>query len=161
MNISTFGSVFEQGIRLLQMVGVPVMAGLFIIGLMFLLTAGKNPFRKRIGYLMSIGFGIGVLAIAYLPAIIYTINGEASGKASEHESLEAVVSSSSFIGESFFTAIQYVMLPLAFSTFYMGVIIRLVAAKNPQRRRIGIGLMLFSPLVLGISHVIPITLTHL
>ncbi|MED0677062.1 hypothetical protein ABEV55_08465 [Aneurinibacillus thermoaerophilus] len=157
----SFGVLFEQAIRLLQLIGIPAMAGLFIIGLLLLLTAGKNPLRKRIGFIFTLGFGFGTLAVAYVPAIAYTVSGEAPQRATGHETLEGMVNSSSFIGESLFTAIQYTMIPLTFTTFYMGVIIRLLAAKNPQRRRIGIGFMMFSPIVLGMSYVVPRLITYL
>lgn len=155
VNTNAFQTVLEQAIRLLQLVGLPIMGVLLVVGLMTLLTSGKNPRRKRVGYTFTIGFSILTLLVAYLPAFIFFHSGDTPREATGNETIEGMVNSTAGIGEKLFTAVQYIASPLTFFVFVLGILIVLCAAKNPQRIRLGYGMMLFSPIVLGMSFVIP------
>lgn len=147
--------IMQQLVRLLQLVGLPVFAVLFIIGLLLLLTAGKNPIRKRRGYIFTIVFGIGSLLVAYLPVITHTFGNATPESVAQSEDITEMVDSASMIGTNLFQGIWYVSIPVVFTMFYMGMLIRTVAGKNPQRKRLGLGMMIFSPVVLGVAFVIP------
>ncbi|WP_214607717.1 hypothetical protein, partial [Mycobacterium tuberculosis] len=77
-----------QLVRLVQIVGIPIFGCLFGIGFILLLTAGKNPIRKRRGLLFVIFFGIGTFLVAYVPAIVHTFAGDAPGQASSAKTVE-------------------------------------------------------------------------
>ncbi|MFC5450658.1 hypothetical protein ACFPOG_20610 [Paenibacillus aestuarii] len=152
-------TVMEQLIRLLQLIGIPVMGVLFIIGFLVLLTSGKNPRRKRAGYIMTVAFGIGILIISYIPLLAYEYGGmrEATG----NETIDSMVNSSAGLGAVFFKGLKYAAVPLTFTMFYVGVLVALVAAKSPQRKRLGMGICILSPIALLIVFVIPLLLPHL
>ncbi|WP_433709118.1 hypothetical protein [Paenibacillus illinoisensis] len=147
-------SVF-QVVRLAQIVGIPVFAFLFGLGFLFLLTAGKNPIRKRRGLLFVITFGLGTFLIAYVPAIVHTFAGETPSQALSGRSVEQLVDSTAPIGTIIFNGLKWIAIPVTGTMFYIGIFVRLMAAKNPGRKRVGIGLVMFSPLTLGIVLLIP------
>ncbi|WP_158299634.1 hypothetical protein [Paenibacillus antri] len=153
--------LFEQVIRLLQLVGIPVMGVLFIVGFIILLTSGKNPRRKRAGYIMTIVFGIGILLVSYVPLLAYKYGGEAPKEATGDETIYSMVDSSAGLGSMFFTGLKYAAIPLTFTMFYIGIMIVLLAAKSPQRKRLGIGISLLSPITLAIVFLIPVLLPRL
>jgi hypothetical protein len=45
--------------------------------------------------------------------------------------------------------------------FYIGLLVRLLAGKDPARKRLGIGLAMFSPLTMAVVLVIPLLLPKL
>lgn len=150
-----------QVVRFVQLVGIPVMACLFGLGFIFLLTAGKNPMRKRRGMIFVIVFGIGTFLVAYVPAIVHTFAGDAPGQSSSGQSVEQLVDSAAPAGSIIFTALKYIAIPITGTMFYIGVFVRLMAAKIPGRKRLGIGLMMFSPLTLAVVILIPTLLPKL
>lgn len=154
--LSGFYVLIQQMVRLLQLVGLPVFAVLFIIGLLFLLTAGKNPIRKRRGYIFAIVFGIGALLIAYLPVITHMFGNSTPAAVDKNDDIVEMVGSAAILGPNLFKGVWYISIPVVFTMFYMGMLIRSVAGKNPQRKRLGLGMMIFSPLVLGAAYVVPI-----
>jgi hypothetical protein len=156
-----FTSLFEQFLRLLQLVGIPLMGSLFLIGLLLLLTSGKNPKRKRAGFVMTIFFFFGTLAVAYVPALVYTYQNETPLYVAEHKTVNDMVGGSTTIGNSLFKAIWYLAVPVCATIAYIGLVIRFETAKNPQRARIALGLIMFSPLVLGVAYFVPSLLSHL
>lgn len=160
MNLHAAQTVGEQAIRLIQLVGIPIAGALFIIGLLILLTAGKNPRRKRIGYTFTIGFGILMLLVAYIPSLSMVYMGDHL-KEAHGETIQSMVNSGSGIGNTIFKGIQYATIPTVFFTFHLGVVIRLFAAKSPQRARLGVGLMIFSPFVTLVAYAIPHLITKL
>lgn len=154
-------TVMEQLIRLLQLVGIPAMGVLFIVGALILLTSGKNPRRKRAGYIMTVVFGIGILIVAYVPLLAYEYGGDAPRTVTGNESIESMVDSSAGLGGIFFKALKYISVPLTFTMFYLGILVILLAAKSPQRKRLGIGISILSPLVLAVVFLIPLLLPQL
>ncbi|MBP1932027.1 hypothetical protein [Ammoniphilus resinae] len=155
VNTHAVQTVIEQAIRLIQLVGLPVMGVLLIIGLMILLTSGKNPRRKRVGYTFTIGFTILILLVAFIPAFFFFYYGDGPKAATGNESIEGMVNDTAGIGGILFKAVQYIASPLTFFVFVLGILIVLCAGKNPQRIRLGYGMMLFSPIVLGVAFAIP------
>lgn len=154
-------NAFYQLIRLAQMVCIPVFACLFALGFIFLLTAGKNPIRKRRGMIFVIVFGIGTFLIAYVPAIIHTFAGEAPSQTPSGNSVEELVDSTAPLGSIIFNALKHIAIPITGTMFYIGIFVRLMAAKNPGRKRLGIGLTMFSPLTMAVILVIPMLLPKL
>ncbi len=148
-------TVVEQFIRLLQLVGIPLFASLVVIGLLLLLTSGKNPRRKRAGYIMSIGFTIGVFTVAYVPLLTYHYGGDAPRTATGDETIHSLVDSSAELGSYIFNGLIYASIPLTFTMFYIGLIIMLTAAKSPQKKRLGLGVMIMSPLVQSVVFLFP------
>lgn len=148
------GELIEQAVRLLQIVGIPLMAFLCIIGFLILLTAGKNPLRKRLGYKFVIVFGIGILLIAYAPLLRYSY-APATPTEGNTDSVEEMVNSTINFGAYIFKGLWYASIPVVVTMFYTGMNVRFVVSKNPQTKRLGLGLMLFSPLVLAIAFVLP------
>lgn len=148
------GKVIEQAIRFLQIIGIPLMAFLCVIGFLILLTSGKNPLRKRLGYKFVIVFGIGILIIAYAPLLRYSYAPDTPVQGNT-DSVEGLVDSTMGFGSYIFKGLWYASIPVVVTMFYAGMNVRLVAGKNPQTKRLGLGLMMFSPLVLGIAFVLP------
>lgn len=146
--------VLEQAIRLLQVLGLPIFSVMVIVGLLLLLTAGKNPRRKKLGYVFVIVFGISALLVAYAPLIALSVS-EADVSSTGNESIEEMVDGSRTIGSSLFKGVWYLSIPVVFTMFYFGLLVRLSAAKNPMKKRLGLGMMLFSPVVLLITYVLP------
>jgi hypothetical protein len=161
LNLNAGQTVLEQAVRLLQLVGLPIIGVLLVIGFMILLTSGKNPRRKRIGYAFSIGFFILLLLDAYLPVFIFHYTGDTPHSATGRETIYGMVSSTGGIGDMLFTALKHISIPLTFMVFYIGILVALCAAKNPQRKRLGVGLMMFSPVVLGLTWLVPYIVTKL
>lgn len=145
----------QQIIRFIQIVGIPLFGFLLLIGLIILLTSGKNPHRKRKGFVMTIVSGIGVLAISYVPVLSYYWGQKRSENVTGNETIESMVDSSRSIGSFLFESIQKGSIPILFTVFYIGLIILLTAAKSPQKKRLGIGTMIFSPIVLGVVFIMP------
>lgn len=154
-------TAFYQVIRLAQLVCIPVFACLFALGFIFLLTAGKNPMRKRRGMIFVIAFGLGTFLIAYVPAIVHTFAGEAPSQTSSGQSVEQLVDSATPVGSVIFTALKYIAIPITGTMFYIGIFVRLMAGKNPGRKRLGIGLAMFSPLTMAVVLIIPMILPKL
>lgn len=148
-------TVFGQAIRLIQLVGIPLMGFLLVLGLIILLTSGKNPRRKRAGMIMTIGFSIGVFVISYVPLLAYRYGGDRPREATGNETVNNMVDSSAGFGSSLFTGLKYGSIPLVFTMFYVGMIIILTASKSPQKKRLGLGIMLLSPLVLTVVFILP------
>jgi len=144
---------FHQVVRLVQVIGIPVMVLLFLLGFVLILTSGKNPIRKRRGYIFIIIFGIGAFAVAYLPAIIhnYTVD-QPLQLTDKHKTVKDYVDSATPIGTILFNT--------GFM-FYAGVIVRFMAPKNPSRRRKGIGLVLFAPLTMFFVYIVPKILVYI
>jgi hypothetical protein len=155
-------TVMEQAIRLLQLVGIPVMGLLFLIGLLVLLTSGKNPRRKRAGFIMSLAFGIGILVVSYVPLLGYEyLSSDRPLEATGNETIESMVDSSTGIGDYLFKGLRYTAIPITFSIFYLGMLIMLLAAKSPQRKRLGLGMMILSPIVMSTVFALPYLLPRL
>ncbi|WP_408895243.1 hypothetical protein [Paenibacillus taichungensis] len=154
MHENIMQSVF-QVIRLAQIVGIPVFACLFGLGFILLLTAGKNPIRKRRGLLFVIAFGFGTFLIAYVPAIVHTFVGDAPNQTSTGQSVKQLVDSTMPFGSIIFNGLKWIAIPVTGTMFYIGIFVRLMAAKNPGRKRMGVGLVMFSPLTLGVVLLIP------
>lgn len=152
--------VVEQGIRLLQIIGIPLMTVLCIIGFLILLTSGKNPLRKRLGYRFVIVFGIGALLIGYIPLFRYRYYPDTPVQGNV-DSVEGMVNSTMNFGSYLFNGLWYASIPIVVTMFYIGMNVRLVAGKNPQTKRLGLGLMMFAPLVLGIAFMLPSLIGHL
>ncbi|WP_145949559.1 hypothetical protein [Paenibacillus sp. Y412MC10] len=153
-------TLFEQLIRLLQLVGLPLFSVLLVVGFLLLLTAGKNPRRKKMGYVFVLFFGIGALLIAYAPLIANAIGGSEPAPAQGDETITSMVDSAGGVGPKLFKAVWYVSIPVVFTMFYYGLLVRLSAAKNPMRKRLGLGMMIFSPIALLAAYVVP-ALTHM
>lgn len=153
---------FHQVVRLVQVIGIPVMVLLFLLGFVLILTSGKNPIRKRRGYIFIIVFGIGAFAVAYLPAIIhnYTVDQPLQLTA-KHKTVKDYVDSATPLGTILFNALFYIAIPITGFMFYAGVIIRFMAPKNPTRRRKGIGLALFAPLTMFFIYIVPKILIYI
>ncbi|GAA0854161.1 hypothetical protein ABER99_20590 [Paenibacillus glucanolyticus] len=147
--------LFEQLIRLLQIVGLPIFSVLLIVGFLLLLTSGKNPRRKKMGYVFTIVFGIGALLIAYAPLVAHSLGGMEFSQDQQNETVESMVDGAGTIGPSLYKGVWYISVPVVFTMFYFGLLVRLSAAKNPQRKRLGLGMMIFSPLVLLAAYLIP------
>ncbi|MDN4106174.1 hypothetical protein [Paenibacillus polymyxa] len=150
----------EQLVRLLQLVGLPIFTVLIIVGFLLLLTSGKNPRRKKTGYVFVVLFGSGALLIAYTPLIAHSFMGLGPQSAHVGDSVENMVNGAGSIGPQLFTGVWYISIPIVFTMFYYGLLVRLSAAKNPQKKRLGIGMMLFSPIVLLAAYVVP-KLSHM
>ncbi|MFS0558564.1 hypothetical protein [Brevibacillus sp. 179-C9.3 HS] len=160
--INGIGEFTEIAIRFLQMVGIPVLAVLTLIGLLTLLTAGKNPRRKRTGYIITIVFGICMLMVAYAPLLSYQMELTTKTLNVQNPNVhQRVDSTGGLIGSNLFKGLQYASIPITVTTFYLGFGIRLNAAGNPQRKRLGIGLLLFSPLTLVVVFLMPTLILRL
>ncbi len=147
--------LLEQLIRLFQLVGLPIFSVLMIVGFLLLLTSGKNPRRKKMGYVFIIAFGVLTLLIAYAPLLGHSIFGVKPLEANGDETVENMVDAAGEIGPMLFKGVWYVSIPVVFTMFYFGLLVRLSAAKNPQRRRLGLGMMIFCPVVLLAAYVTP------
>ncbi|QNR65109.1 hypothetical protein IAQ67_14390 [Paenibacillus peoriae] len=145
----------EQLVRLLQLVGLPIFTVLIIVGFLLLLTSGKNPRRKKMGYVFVVIFGSGALLIAYAPLIAHSFVGVESQSAHSGDSVENMVNGAGSIGPQLFKGVWFVSIPIVFTMFYFGLLVRLSAAKNPQKKRLGLGMMLFSPIVLLAAYIMP------
>jgi hypothetical protein len=163
-----FNNVMEavnQVVRLAQVVGIPVMGFLFALGFIFLLTAGKNPIRKRRGVVFLIVFGLGTFIVAYVPALMHTFAGDAPTEAQttmgSGKTVSELVNATQPFGTKIFTALKYVAFPITGTMFYVGVFVKLLAGKSPQRKRLGLGLAIFSPITMGLVLVIPLLLGKL
>lgn len=150
-----------QVVRLVQLVGIPVFSCLVGLGVILLLTAGKNPIRKRRGLLFVIFFGIGTFLIAYIPSIIHSFAGEAPSQSASGQTVEELVDSTVPVGSIIFNALKYIAIPVTWTMFYIGIFVRLLAAKDPARKRLGIGLVMFSPLTMVVVLVLPLLLPKL
>lgn len=159
--MNKFSLLLEQFVRLLQLVGIPLFGTMFVLGIVILLTSGKNPWRRRLGYIMTITCFFGVLGIAYAPAIVYMYENEVPIYLAKYKTVNTMVDGSTTVGNLLFKGLWYATVPICATIFYVGGIIRLQAAKNPQRTRLGWGLMMFSPIVLGVAYVVPSLLSLL
>lgn len=160
--IDSVGTLFEIGIRFLQMIGIPVMAVICLLGFLLILTAGKNPRRKRAGYILTIVFGLCMLLVAYMPLLSYQMEQTTKMTNAQNPDIhKRVDSTGGLIGRNLFLAMQYIAIPITFTTFYTGFGVRLNAAGNPQRKRLGIGLMIFSPITCALIFVMPYLVVRL
>lgn len=153
--ISGLGEVFNQFVRLLQIVGLPLFGGLFVIGLLVLLTAGKNPFRRRLGFVFSLGFGIGVLLVASVPLLTEYYSPDSPHEPTGEETVQGMVDSTTVVGGWVYETLERASLFIVIIMFYVGIQLWLKAARRPQQKRLGIGIVLFSPFILLIVHVLP------
>ncbi|MNW62689.1 hypothetical protein D3C74_408350 [compost metagenome] len=69
--------------------------------------------------------------------------------------MEHMVNGAGSIGPQLFKGVWFVSIPIVFTMFYFGLLVRLSAAKNPQKKRLGLGMMLFSPIVLLAAYIMP------
>jgi hypothetical protein len=151
----------HQLIRLAQLVLIPLFAFLFGIGWILYLTSGKNPIRKRRGMLLIIFSAFTTFSIAYIPAIVYTYAGEAPSETGTEATVEEWVDRTVPVAGILFNALKYIAIPVTGTMLYVGLLIRLLAGKNPSRKRLGIGMALLSPLTMAVVLLIPLLLPKL
>jgi len=154
-------NLIHQLIRLGQQLGIPVFIAVSLVGLLLMLTAGKNPIRKKLGLLLMIFFVLAAFAIAYTPSISNTITAGKSPTKAEYGSIKEAVDATQPVGATLFKALFYAAIPITGIMFYVGLIIRFVAGKIPARKRMGIGLMMFSPTAMIAIIVIPKLLKYM
>jgi hypothetical protein len=75
--------------------------------------------------------------------------------------VEEIVDRTVPVGGIIFNALKYVAIPITGTMFYIGLLVRLLAGKDPARKRLGIGLAMFSPLTMAVVLVIPLLLPKL
>jgi hypothetical protein len=148
-------TVLTQAVRFLQLVGIPLVAVHGVIGMLILLTSGKNPRRKRMGYVISIGSFIVTFLICYVPALVYYYGGDTPHQVTGKETIQGTVNSSAIIGENSYHMLQRISGITTFCVFVFGFFVVACAGKNPVRKRLGLGFMMFSPIVLALSYLLP------
>lgn len=138
--------VLNNGIRFIQLIFVPTFGFVFLLALFYLLYAGKNPFRKRAAYLMSMGGAIGMLLTLYLPLIITYINGDSLIKDPKgNPELRILVDSTTSYGSEVHHLFKIFFEPMIFIGALLGILFWLTAAKNPPRKRIGMAMVFGAP----------------
>lgn len=143
---------FEKVIGFIQETGIVFMLLIALIGLMLYLLAGNNPIMKRGGLVVSIVFGVGTLAAAYLPvSMYYFLSDERRAK----YFLEVVADDSVSTIEHIFVSLFKIALPIAITAILIGLMIRGLGALNPKTKRKGIGIIITSSLVLLAIFVTP------
>lgn len=136
-----------QLIRLVQMVLVPACGLIFMWGLILLFYAFKNPIRKRKAYLFSIFGGIGFLLFTYLPLLLAYFLFAKPKSAPDGAIAEKLVDGFSPLYLKIYDFAIVLAEPFIVFLFYMGVFFWLMAAKNPQIKRMGIGLIVGTPVL--------------
>ena len=136
-----------QLIRLGQMFLVPACGLIFMWGLILLFYAFKNPIRKRKAYLFSIFGGIGFLLFTYLPLLLTYFVFAKPKSAPANATAEKLVDGFSPLYQKIYDFGIVLAEPFIVFLFYMGVFFWLMAAKNPQIKRMGIGLIVGTPVL--------------
>ncbi|WP_066297613.1 hypothetical protein [Bacillus sp. FJAT-29937] len=139
--------MLENGIRLFQLLFVPLFGLIFLIALFFFLFAFKNPFKRRKAYLFSIGGSVGMLLALYMPLIITYYMGTYKPKENSDATIRDVVDITLPWGEVVYEVIKVLFEPMIYAGFFIGMGVWLLAAKNPARKRIGMGMVFGAPLI--------------
>jgi asparagine N-glycosylation enzyme membrane subunit Stt3 len=148
--------ILENAIRFIQLIFVPFFGLMFLVALFFLLFAFKNPHKKRKAYLFSIGGFVGMMLALYLPLIIAyfkLVNQPAS--ATGDETLRNVVDITQPWGTKAYNVFYVIFEPLIYFGFVYGIAVWLLSAKNPARKRIGMGMVFGAPIFLIILQYSP------
>ncbi|MGE8081499.1 hypothetical protein [Peribacillus loiseleuriae] len=144
-NLAT--DAFGQIIRFMQIITVPALGIITLVGFLFYFTSFKNPIRKRKAFLFSFFGLIGFFAFIYGPLLIIYYRFEQPALSVGNETFASVVDIAVPWGGIVFYIIKIIAEPLLFFLFYFGIAIWLMAAKNPPRKRIGIGLVFGCPVM--------------
>lgn len=150
MLINQFEGISEgvgQIIRMVQLILVPLCGLICIWGLLLLFYAFKNPIRKRKAYLFSIFGGIGFLLFTYLPLLMAYFLFEKPKSSGTGVTAEKFVGEFSYISQNIYDFTIVLAEPFLVFLFYMGVFFWLLAAKNPQLKRMGKGLIVGTPVL--------------
>lgn len=138
-----FDTVFLNGIRFVQLIFVPLFGFIFLISLFFLLFAFKNPFKRRKAYLFSIVGSSGMLTILYLP--VFFLYYRKAPKQNDEATLRDIVDITLPWAETIYNVLKVLLEPMIYVGFFIGVVVWLMAAKNPARKRIGMGMIFAAP----------------
>lgn len=140
------GLLFEA-IRFMQLILVPTFGFLSIVGFFFFLISIKSPHRRRKAYLTSIFAPIGFLVFLYGPVIhaYYIFDNPAESQGDE--TAKDIVNQVEGWGGKIYNGFEIIVEPIIFFLFYLGVTFMLMAAKNPARKRLGMGLIVGTPLL--------------
>lgn len=136
-----------NGIRLFQLLFVPLFGLIFLISLFFFLFAFKNPYKRRKAYLFSIGGSVGMLLALYLPVIIIYYIGSKNLPENTDATIRDVVDITLPWGEVVYEIVKVLFEPMIYVGFFIGAGVWLLAAKNPARKRIGMGMVFGAPLI--------------
>lgn len=140
--------ILENSIRFIQLIFFPVFGFIILIGCFFYLFSSKNPFRRRKAYLFTIFGSIGALLVLYLPLVfMYFKDGKEPHEPTGDETLTEAVNSTQSWGEVVFNLLKVLLEPMIFFGGYAGIAIWLLAAKNPPRKRIGMGMVFGAPIM--------------
>jgi hypothetical protein len=137
--------VLQLLVRFAQIIFVPVFGFTFLLSIFYILYAGKNPFRKRKAYLLSIGGFIGMMTALYLPLVIIYVKGDHLVKAPGNDDLRGLIDNTGIWGGKVYDLFKIVFEPMIFLGFLLGIIYWLSASKNPPKRRIGMAMVFGAP----------------
>ncbi|MGF7036061.1 hypothetical protein J2T17_007112 [Paenibacillus mucilaginosus] len=145
---------FQKILGAVQGGGITIMTLGALVGVMLILIAGKNPITKRVGYVMSIAFGVSIFTVAYGPILFYYYTG--GGIVSEEvRQTEEIFSSATSWLDQLFGVLLKIGTPIVVTIILIGLFVRGRGSNNPQLKRMGIGMVLFSPVVLLLFVVVP------
>jgi hypothetical protein len=150
---SRFEILLQKFVGFMQGTGIVFMALLALIGLLLFLISGKNLIIKRIGFLMSIIFGIFIFIFAYMPILYYHYTD--GGPVTTDTQIEEVMDSTHSWLSGLFGVLIVIGTPITATVMLLGLLVRGIGASNPMSKRKGVGMVLLSPIILFMLYIIP------
>ncbi|USK62184.1 hypothetical protein [Peribacillus asahii] len=139
--------IIGQFLRFGQLILVPVCGLIFIAGIVLFFYAFKNPIRKRKAYLFSIFGGIGFLFFTYIPVVLFYFVFQKPKTPKEGQGIATIVDGFAPVNFHIYDFMIQLAEPFILFLFYVGVFFWLLSAKNPQIKRMGMGLVVGSPVL--------------
>ena len=159
MFFDSIGELLEKIIGFMQGSGIVFFAFLSIVGVLLMLVAGKNLIARRLGFFMALMFAIGIFVFTYVPILYYfKINSMVIGEVKDADSIFSGASSS--IGY-LFGSLLILGTPIIATMIFIGLTLRGFGSVNPQKKRTGLAICIFSPLILLIIYTVPTVLRFL
>lgn len=141
-----FDGTFLMMIKIMQMILVPVFGVLTLVGIFLFLYSFKNPYKKRLAYMLTLISPIGFLfflhGIVVIVSYIYNIPVE---KDTGGEGMGIYVSWIEKWQGPLYEVFKLIIQPLLVAVMLIGVIITRHSANIPARERLSAWILIGAP----------------
>ncbi len=138
----------------MQSWGTVISGVLVAVGVVMLIAATKNPHYRQRGFRMMIAFSFLFFMMAYSPVLYFHYYGP-EPEPNENAQAEDLMVMSDATSGTFVDILEIIGYPVLVLMFNVGLFYRLLAGKSPQSKRMGIGLMMFSPVAMFFIWLLP------
>ncbi|MEX3624992.1 hypothetical protein [Viridibacillus arvi] len=142
---TNFNETIMTGIKVIQMVLVPVFGMMTLIGIFLFLYAFKNPIKKRLAFLFTIVSPIGFLLFLHGMVFLTQYIFEQPAGNPNGEGIGIFVTWVEIWGTPVYHLFEIIMQPILAIIFIIGLVVLHHSAGIPGRKRIGAGVMLGVP----------------